>query len=62
MLEQKINFFLDENCIDIVEKLQNINKKFNKIVSSVKKAEIILEETRKEEMFEKIKLDVRFRK
>ena len=62
MLEKKINFYLDENCIEIVEKLQNINKKFNKIVNSVKKAEIMLEETRKEEIFEKIKLDVKFRK
>ena len=62
MLEQKINFYLDENCIEIVEKLQNINYKFNKIVSSVRKAEIMLEEARKEEIFEKIKLDVKFRK
>lgn len=57
-----INFYLDKRSIEIVDKLQSINRKFKQIISDVKNAEITLEEQKKEEIFEKIKSDVRTRK
>lgn len=62
MNEQPIDFYLNENCIEIVDRLENISHKLHKIASEFKKAEIILEEDRKSEMFQKIKIDVRTRK
>jgi hypothetical protein len=57
-----VNFYLDKHSIEIVDKLQSINRKFKQIISNVKNAEIILEEQKKEDIFEKIKSDVRIRK
>lgn len=62
MNEQPIDFYLNHNCIEIVDKLENISNKLHKIANEFKKAEIILEEDRKTEMFQKIKVDVRDRK
>jgi len=62
MSEKPIDFYLNQHCIDIVEKLENISNKLHRIASEFKKAEIILEEERKEEMFEKIKTNVRVSK
>lgn len=62
MNEQPIDFYLNENCIEIVDRLENISHKLHRIASEFKKAEIILEEDRKSEMFQKIKIDVRTRK
>jgi hypothetical protein len=57
-----VNFYLDKHSIEIVDKLQSINRKFKQIISNVKNAEITLEEQKKEDIFEKIKSDVRTRK
>jgi len=62
MSEQPIDFYLNKNCIEIVDKLELISHKLHRIASEFKKAEIILEEDRKEEIFQKIKVDVRVRK
>ena len=62
MNEQPIDFYLNQNCIEIVDKLESISHKLHKIANEFKKAEIILEEDRKTEMFQKIKVDVRIRK
>jgi hypothetical protein len=53
-----VNFYLDKHSIEIVDKLQSINRKFKQIISDVKNAEITLEEQKKED----IKSDVRIRK
>jgi hypothetical protein len=45
-----------------VDKLESINHKLHKIANEFKKAEIILEEDKKTEMFQKIKVDVGIRK
>jgi len=57
-----VNFYLDKHSIEIMDKLQSINRKFKQIISDVKNTEIMLEEQKKEEIFEKIKSDVRTRK
>jgi hypothetical protein len=62
MSEHPIDFFLNKNCIEISDRLESIRYKLHKIVNEFKKAEIILEEDRKQEMFQKIKVDVRIRK
>lgn len=62
MNEQPIDFYLNQNCIEIVDKLESISHKLHKIANEFKKAEIILEEDRKTEMFQKIKVDVGIRK
>ena len=62
MNEQPIDFYLNHNCIEIVDKLESISHKLHKIANEFKKAEIILEEDRKTEMFQKIKVDVGIRK
>jgi hypothetical protein len=62
MNDQPIDFYLNQHCIEIVDKLENISHKLHKIASEFKKAEIILEEDRKTEMFQKIKIDARIRK
>lgn len=62
MSEQPIDFYLNKNCIDIVDKLECISHKLHKIANEFKKAEIILEEDRKQEMFQKIRVDARVRK
>ena len=62
MSEQPIDFYLNQNCIDIVDKLENISNKLHKIANEFKKAEIILEEDRKTEMFQKIKIDAKTRR
>lgn len=62
MQEQPINFYLNSQSIEIMDKLEKLNKKFSKILSDFKKAEIAIEEERKEELFEKIKINARIRK
>lgn len=62
MNDQPINFYLDKNSIEIMDKLESINKKFNKIINGVKNAEILLKNKQEEEKFEYIKTDVRIRK
>ena len=62
MNEQPIDFYLNQNCIEIVDKLESISHKLHKIANEFKKAEIILEEDRKTDMFQKIKVDVGIRK
>jgi len=62
MNDQPIDFYLNSNCIEIVDKIENISKKLRKIASEFKKAETLLEEDRKTEVFQKIKVDVRNRK
>jgi hypothetical protein len=62
MEDQPIDFYLNQHCIEIVDKLENISNKLHKIANEFKKAEIILEEERKVEMFQKIKIDARTRK
>lgn len=57
-----VNFYLDKNSIEIMDKLQSINRKFKQIISDVKNTEIILEEQKKEDLFEKIKTNARTRK
>lgn len=62
MSEQPIDFYLNKNCIEIVDKLESISNKLHKIANEFKRAEIILEEDRKQEMFQKIRVDARVRK
>lgn len=62
MSEQPIDFYLNKNCIEIVDKLESISHKLHKIANEFKRAEIILEEDRKQEMFQKIRVDARVRK
>jgi len=62
MEEQPIDFYLNQHCIDIVDKLEDISYKLHKIASEFKKAEIILEEDRKIETFQSIKKNARIRK
>lgn len=62
MQEKSINFYLDQRSIEIMDRLEKLNKKFNKILIDFKKAEITIEENKKEELFEKIKINARIRK
>jgi hypothetical protein len=61
MNDQPMDFYLNQHCIEIVDRLENISNKLHKIASEFKKAEIIMQEDRKVEMFQKIKTDVRNR-
>ena len=61
MEEMPVDFYLDQHSIEIVNRLENIGKKFKRIASELRRAETTLEEDRKEEIFEKIKIDVRIR-
>lgn len=60
--QPSINFYLNKQSIEIMDKLEVLNKKFSKIMNDLKKAEILLEEEKKEQIFKKIKIDVRNRK
>lgn len=62
MSDQNVDFYLNKNCIDIVDKLETISHKLQKIATEFKRAEIILEEDRKTEMLQKVKIDARIRK
>lgn len=62
MNEQPIDFYLNKTSIEIVDRLENISNKLHKIASEFRKAEIALEEDRKQEIFQQIKLDARVRK
>ncbi len=59
MQEDTINFYLNKQSVDIMEKFESINKKFDKILNELRKTEKIIE---KEEEFKHIKVDERIRK
>lgn len=61
MKDQPVNFYLNQQSIAIIDKLENINKKFKQIIGDIKKTESILED-KKEENFEKVIVDARIRK
>lgn len=61
MKDQPTNFYLNPQSIEIIDKLQNINKKFKQIIGDIKRTETILED-KKEEDFEKVIIDARIRK
>lgn len=62
MNEQPVDFYLNKNCTDIVDKLECISNKLHQIANQFKKAEIILEEDRKQEKFQKIRINAKSRK
>jgi hypothetical protein len=61
MKDQPINFYLNQQSIEIIDRLENINKKFKQIIGDIKRTETILED-KKEENFEELRIDARIRK
>lgn len=61
MKDQPTNFYLNQQSIEIIDRLENINKKFKQIIGDIKRTETILED-KKEEDFEKVIIDARIRK
>lgn len=59
MNNQRIDFYLNRECIEIVDRLEDISNKLHKIANEFRKAEIILEEEKRVEILEKIKTNVR---
>ena len=60
MQDQPVNFYLNEHSIEIMDKLESINKKFYQIISEIKRSEIHIKG--KDLTFEHVKEDVRIRK
>lgn len=61
MKDQPLNFYLNEHSIEIVNKLSSINKNFEKILVNLQKRESIIKNKQKENIFEKVIIDVRTR-
>ena len=61
MQDQPINFYLNKQSVEIVDKLESINRKFKKMLSELKRSEIIIKKNKKEEKFERIRIDARLR-
>ena len=61
MKDQPLNFYLNEHSIEIVNKLNNINKNFEKILGNLQKCESIIKNKQKENIFERVTIDVRTR-
>ncbi len=62
MSNQPVDFYLDNCCVEIIDRLEDISNKLHKIANEFRKAEIILEEDKKIESLQKIKANARVRK